>query len=156
MCLRTKANSYVVRALTNDMKISLKLEYACRALAQIGRIYGSGQLAHIEDISNSEKIPRNYLIQILNRLNKGGILVSKRGKLGGYSLAKRPAEITLLDIAKIVDRELVQTQNHLDGESGVQVAEIWNAISTRFHNALQATTVADLIPRYNPAGDYSI
>ncbi|MDR1818251.1 MAG: Rrf2 family transcriptional regulator [Puniceicoccales bacterium] len=138
------------------MKISLKLEYACRSLAQIGRLYGSGQLAHIEELAKSEKIPQNYLIQILNELRAGGILRSKRGKNGGYALVRRPSDTSLLDVAEIVDNDLVQHRLHLDGVSGAQVAEVWNGIANRFRTVLKKTTVADLIPRYDGATMYDI
>ena len=70
------------------MKLSHKLEYACRVLAQLGLTYGQGKLAHIETLASAEAIPANYLVQILNELRGAGLIVSKRGKQGGYALAR--------------------------------------------------------------------
>ena len=65
------------------MKLSHKLEYACRVLAQLARTHGQEKLAHIDELAEAEKIPANYLVQILNELRNAGLIISKRGKQGG-------------------------------------------------------------------------
>ena len=80
------------------LKLSLKVEYACRVLAQLSRSYGSRSFSRIDELAELEEIPANYLVQILNDLRNGGLIISRRGKLGGYRLAKPPAQITLFDI----------------------------------------------------------
>ena len=47
------------------VKLSHKLEYACRVLAQLARTQGQNRLAHIDALAEAEKIPANYLVQIL-------------------------------------------------------------------------------------------
>ncbi|MDR2862712.1 MAG: Rrf2 family transcriptional regulator [Puniceicoccales bacterium] len=138
------------------MKISLKLEYACRVLAQMGRLYGGGQLAHIEELAKIEAVPQNYLVQILNELRTGGLLLSRRGKQGGYTLAKPPTEISLHSIVTIIDPDLLESKVSLKGQSGTQVAEVWADISSKFKKALQKATLASLISRYNAAALYDI
>ena len=59
------------------MKISRKLEYACRVLAQLGRHQGQGSLVHIDCLAQAESIPSNYLVQILNELRTKGLITSK-------------------------------------------------------------------------------
>lgn len=138
------------------MKISLKLEYACRVLAQMGQRYGSGEWAQIEELAQVESVPRNYLVQILNMLRNGGLLDSRRGKQGGYTLAKPPAEITLHDVVAIVEPELISARAALEGESGPQVAEVWNTLSVRIAAYLKKTTITALIATYNDAAMYDI
>ncbi|MDR2845184.1 MAG: Rrf2 family transcriptional regulator [Puniceicoccales bacterium] len=138
------------------MKISLKLEYACRVLAQLGRLYGGGQLAHIEELAKIEAVPQNYLVQILNELRTGGLLVSRRGKQGGYSLSKKPTDISLLAIVSIIDPDLTESKVSLKGQSGTQVSEVWSELSARFKKALQKTTLASLISRYDAGAMYDI
>ena len=58
------------------MKISRKLEYACRVLAQLGRHQGVGSLVHIDLLAQAESIPSNYLVQILNELRTSGLISS--------------------------------------------------------------------------------
>ena len=89
------------------MKLSLKVEYACRVLAQLSRTYGNNKFSHIDALAKMEEIPANYLVQILNELRNGGLINSRRGKQGGYSLAKPPSEITLYEVVTVIDGELL-------------------------------------------------
>jgi hypothetical protein len=73
-----------------SVKISVKTAYACRVLAQIARLHGTGELAHVEALAKVEAVPPNYLAQILSELRDGGLITSRRGKSGGYALAGRP------------------------------------------------------------------
>lgn len=57
----------------------------------------------IEEISNSEKIPRKFLEAILLDLRKAGILGSKKGKGGGYYLIKRPEDINMAEVLRLFD-----------------------------------------------------
>ena len=70
------------------MKLSVKVDYACRVLAQLARTYGTDELAHIEELAQVEAVPANYLVQILSELRNGGLILSRRGKQGGYALAR--------------------------------------------------------------------
>ncbi|MDR0536112.1 MAG: Rrf2 family transcriptional regulator [Puniceicoccales bacterium] len=134
------------------MKISLKLEYACRVLAYMGRLYdGGSQLAHIEILAQAEDVPRNYLVQILNSLRNGGLLNSRRGKQGGYTLARPPTEITLYEIVAIIDPDMLEIRASRKGESSVAVNEVWASFSASVNETLQKTTLASLIPRYATA-----
>ena len=110
------------------MKLSVKIEYACRVLAQLARNYGRTELAHIEELAAQEKIPKNYLAQILTELRNGGLITSRRGKLGGYALARRPEEVTLYDIVKVVDPELLELSMSAEGHSGARVNQIWREV----------------------------
>ena len=60
------------------VKLSHKLEYACRVLAQLARTHGQEKLAHIDELAEAEKIPANYLVQILNELRNAGTRSSRR------------------------------------------------------------------------------
>ena len=80
------------------MKLPHKLEYACRVFAQLGRTYGQDSLVHIEELAKAESIPANYLVQILKDLRSGGLIISKRGKQGGYALSREPEKLSLIHI----------------------------------------------------------
>ncbi|NWF92486.1 MAG: Rrf2 family transcriptional regulator [Syntrophaceae bacterium] len=54
-------------------------------------------------MAKREKIPRRYLQQIFQKLKRTGILDSERGPSGGYFLMKRPEEITIGEIVRILD-----------------------------------------------------
>jgi Rrf2 family protein len=89
------------------MKISKKGEYALKALIELAINYDKGiGVTLIHDIANHENIPPKYLEHILLNLKNGGILVSKRGVGGGYTLSKPPSEISLGEILRMVEGPL--------------------------------------------------
>lgn len=127
------------------MKLSHKLEYACRVLAQLGRTYGQDKLAHIETLASAEVIPANYLVQILNELRGAGLIVSKRGKQGGYALARAPRKISLTQIVEAVDGELLERSFENSGHSGARVASIWSDVGECFEAKVSEYTLDDFI-----------
>src|SRR5512140_3058350 len=100
------------------MKLSVKVDYACRVLAQLARHHGNEGLAHIEELARLEAVPANYLVQILSELRNGGLIVSRRGKQGGYVLARPPEKITLYDIVKLIEGDLLELGGSAEGQSG--------------------------------------
>lgn len=138
------------------MKLSHKLEYACRVLAQLGRRYGQDKLAHIETLATAEAIPANYLVQILNELRGAGLIISKRGKQGGYALARAPQKIALTEIVEAVDGELLERSFEDSGHSGARVASIWSDVGECFEAKLHAYTLDDFIVKDADAEMYYI
>ncbi|GBL44134.1 Rrf2 family transcriptional regulator [Verrucomicrobiota bacterium] len=126
------------------MKASLKLEYSLRVLSQLARKNKGGAVTRVEELAKIEAIPRNYLVQLLNELREGGLVDSKRGKTGGYRLAKAPEDITLKQVLAVVEPDLIDTKITLKGASGPQVAALWREVSKRFDKSLTGFTVAQL------------
>jgi len=87
------------------MKLSLRGEYALRALIVLGLNPGSDVL-RIQSISQQQNIPKRFLEQILNDLRTAGILESKRGLAGGYRLRVPPEEITLAKVIRLIEGPL--------------------------------------------------
>ena len=110
------------------MKLSVKVDYACRVLAQLARRNGREELAHIEELAKAEAVPANYLVQILSELRNGGLILSRRGKQGGYALARPAAEITLLDIVTLIEGDVLELGIAADGQSGKRVAQAWREV----------------------------
>ncbi|MGF1452238.1 MAG: RrF2 family transcriptional regulator [Opitutales bacterium] len=128
----------------------MKLEYACRVLAQLGRTFGTEQLAHIETLAKLEAIPSNYLVQILNDLRNSGLINSKRGKQGGYCLASPPDDVTLRDIIQAIDPEMIAAQVSAQGQSGEGVRAVWSGLSNTFEQAAQKATLRDCMTAGEP------
>ncbi len=82
--------------------ISQKARYALRALVALTRA-GQGESLMISEIANDQDIPKKFLEQILLELKRNGIVMSKRGKAGGYLLLKTPAEISFGEVLRIID-----------------------------------------------------
>jgi Rrf2 family transcriptional regulator, cysteine metabolism repressor len=87
------------------MKLSLRGEYALRALLVLGLNY-SPQVVRIHKISQEQNIPQRFLEQILNDLKSARVVESRRGVSGGYRLARRPTEITLAEVIRHMEGAL--------------------------------------------------
>lgn len=87
------------------MKFSKKSEYALRALIELTAHYNRSLLQRHE-IAERQNIPVEFLEQILLTLKNAGLLASKRGVTGGYSLIKPPHEITLGQVIRLLDGPL--------------------------------------------------
>jgi len=127
------------------MKLSLKVEYACQVLAQLGNFYGQKQLPHIDDLAKAEKIPSNYLVQILNELRNAGLIVSKRGKQGGYSLSREAKLISLYEIVCAVDGALLDFNTEGQGASASKTVGVWSAVAQHLEEKTKSYSVEDLM-----------
>lgn len=89
------------------MKLSKKGEYALRALIDFGIAAEVGRdLVRTAELAEKEKIPVKFLEQIVLQLKEAGFVESQRGKFGGYRLARRPEEITIGAVVRLVDGPL--------------------------------------------------
>ncbi len=82
--------------------LTQKTRYSMLAMVRLAKEYGKGTLM-INEIAESERIPKRFLESILLELKKNGYLSSKLGKNGGYFLMKNPKEISLLEIVRLFE-----------------------------------------------------
>jgi len=82
--------------------LTQKTRYSMLAMVRLAREYGKGTLM-INEIAESEKIPKRFLESILLELKKNGYLSSKLGKNGGYSLIKNPKDVNLLELVRLFE-----------------------------------------------------
>lgn len=127
------------------MKLSLKVEYSCQVLAQLGYTLETPELPHIDELAQAEGVPSNYLVQILNELRTAGLIRSRRGKQGGYALARKPVEITLYDIVVAVEGEVLAHSSPGKGESSKRMTEVWSTVVEQFSEILKSYTVEDFM-----------
>lgn len=129
------------------VKLSVKVDYACRVLAQLARHYGEQRLAHIEELARIEAVPANYLVQILSELRNGGLITSRRGKQGGYVLARSPEKITLYDIVTLIEGDHLELGGNADGQSGKRVQQVWREVRATLEAKYKSCTLDMLVPR---------
>jgi Rrf2 family protein len=77
------------------------VEYALRAIVYLA--YEAPEACTTAAIATGTKIPKDYLAKILQGLAKKKIVTTQRGLHGGVSLAKPPAELTILDVVNAVE-----------------------------------------------------
>jgi Rrf2 family protein len=111
------------------VRVSQKLEYACRAAVCLAKHYDGSTVVKLEDIAQREDISSSFLVQILNELKRSGIVSSKRGKAGGYVLALPPANITMREVVQAVEPGLLATPEDSPGVSGPAVTAVWHGLS---------------------------
>jgi Rrf2 family protein len=87
------------------MKLSKKSEYGLRALLELTLVHGKFPLQR-QDIAARQQIPVEFLEQILLMLKGAGLVSSRRGIKGGYTLIKQPRDITLGQVIRILDGPL--------------------------------------------------
>ncbi len=89
------------------MKLSKRGEYALRALIDFGVAQALGRpLLQVSELASKEGLPIKFLEQILMQLKAAGYLESKRGKHGGYLLARPPENISMGQVARLIDGPL--------------------------------------------------
>ncbi|MFW6234675.1 MAG: RrF2 family transcriptional regulator, partial [Spirochaetota bacterium] len=90
----------------------------------------------IKAIAKPHAIPQHYLEQILVTLKKAGLVESFRGAHGGYSLAKNPSSITVMEILQHLEGQLEVTP---DNTCANTLSFFWNDVSEVLHNKLNLT-----------------
>ena len=87
------------------MIISKKTKYGLRAMFYLARTYNHGPIL-ISDLAQHECIPHKFLENILLTLKNGGLLVSKKGRGGGYVLSRAPEEISVGQVIRFLEGPL--------------------------------------------------
>jgi Rrf2 family cysteine metabolism transcriptional repressor len=129
------------------VKLSVKVDYACRVLAEMARRHGSSEFTQIEHLAQTEAVPANFLAQILCELREAGLITSKRGHLGGYALARPPEQITLCDIMKAIDGEVLGFSGNYEGRTGRRMKEIWTDLRATLEAKARGLTLDSLITK---------
>ncbi len=141
--------------LDPTVKISVKVDYACRVMAELARLHGSGTLAQIGHLARTEAVPANFLAQILGKLRTHGLIISRRGNLGGYTLARPPEEISLHDILMAVEGGCLHLSGNFQGRSGRRLKQVWGEISRDLVEKTKSYTLNQLATK-NPTAMYYI
>src|SRR5215204_5274610 len=113
------------------LSITTKSPYALRALAELARI-GADSPVPIGELARRRDIPVQFLEQLFAVLRRSGVLKSQRGVKGGYSFARDPSEITVLELVEL-----------LDGPLGAGAQSIFADAAAAARGVLQNTSIAD-------------
>lgn len=123
-------------------------EYALRAIVYLATLPG-GASTSANEIAESTKVPVGYLQKVLRSLAKAEILTAQRGSGGGFSLAKVPTAIRVLDVLKATDGSLARIERCPLGIKGhMKLCSLHRMIDQEIAHAEQTfstTTIADLI-----------
>ena len=132
------------------MRITYKGDYALKAILDLAVHYGDKPVS-IQQMAARLDIPIKFLEQILLELKKGSFVESRRGKVGGYLLAKPPAEITLGQVVRFIARPVEPIACVEDGYKGCRdlykcvFRDVWQRVSDATLLIVDAVTFADLM-----------
>lgn len=113
---------------------------------------GNGAVAGRE-LADAERLPADYVEQILLRLRRAGLVESVRGAKGGYFLAKDPAAISVRDVMAASEHQTfeINCDSHpvdaarCDPGTGCSIRPIWHALQRRVDELLASISLADLM-----------
>jgi Rrf2 family protein len=137
------------------MKLSLRGEYALRAMVVLGQNY-SDEVVRIQTISEQQNIPKRFLEQILSDLKSAQVVESKRGVAGGYRLAQPPEKIKLSVIVRHIEGALAPvscvserfySKCTCPDEATCGIRNIMKEVREAIVKILENTSVADVCQR---------
>lgn len=132
------------------MRITYKGDYALKTILDLSLHYGDNPVT-IHDLAKRADIPLKFLEQILLDLKRGGFVESRRGKVGGYLLAKGPSEIKLGDVIRFIDGPIEPISCLEKGYSGCNdiyrcvLRPIWQKVVHATTDIVDNVTFADLV-----------
>ncbi|MGE5582794.1 MAG: RrF2 family transcriptional regulator [Bacillota bacterium] len=141
------------------MKISTRGEYGIRAMLDIALHDCEGPVA-LKSISERQEISEPYLEQLIGGLRKAGMVTATRGAQGGYELAKKPSEIRIGDLIRVLEGpiapvECVREEDDKDDKSGCcsnasrcATRVLWQKLRDSMVEVLDSTTLGDLVRIY--------
>jgi Rrf2 family protein len=121
------------------LTITSKSPYAVRALAELARSGSSGP-GPIGEIARRREIPVQFLEGLFATLRRAGILQSQRGVKGGYSFARQPEDVTVLDVVEALEGQL-------GADAASDTADVWTEAIDALRLKLKAITIAEVAQR---------
>lgn len=140
--------------------IARSSEYAIRALTYLARHHGEG-FCLARSMAEDLGIPAPFLVKCLQPLVVRGLLVSQRGRKGGFQLAGEPEDVTLYQIVDALEhldrpRQCFLGQAECTDERACPMHEFWKQASGEFEQTLLTTRLSQLVSfcEENPDGGY--
>lgn len=134
------------------MRITYKGDYALKTILGLALHYGKGVVT-IHDLARRADMPIKFLEQVLLDLKKGGFVESRRGKVGGYLLAKHPSQIKLGDVIRFIDGPIEPIACVEKGYSGCNdlykctFKRIWQEVAKATSDIIDNINFEDLVNR---------
>ncbi len=126
------------------ISITTKSPYALQALTELSRCGGDDPVP-IGELARRRAIPVQFLEQLFATLRRAGILKSQRGVKGGYTFARPPGQITVLEIVELLEGPLGRDAEGIFGDAAAAAREV-----------LAGITIADVVEREARAAGVSM
>jgi len=134
------------------MRITTWAEYGLICALHLAHRAGEGPVTGRE-VAAREKLPGDYVEQILLRMRRAGIVNSTRGARGGYSLARTPSEISVRDViqaSELTTFDLHCVSHPVDAErcaeaENCSIRPVWLLLQQRIDEVLESVKLSDLL-----------
>lgn len=120
------------------LAITSKSPYALRALVELARV-GGGEPVPLGEIARRRDVPVQFLEGLFGTLRRAGVLVSQRGVKGGYSFARPPDQVTVLEVVELLEGDLAAEARVAGG--------VWAEATDALCSVLGGATIADVAER---------
>jgi Rrf2 family protein len=127
------------------VRLSVKTDYAARAVLSLASLPREGSARKVEDLAETVGTSSNYLVQILIELKGAGLVDSVRGKHGGYRLAKAPEEITLGMVWRASEGTILDVPAISDDDCPTGLREVWESVSASLTESAEQVTFAQIL-----------
>lgn len=141
------------------MKISTKGRYGLRILLDIALYRIGNKPRMIREIANNQEISEKYISRLIIELRKAGFVKSVRGANGGYTLTRRPEDISVLEVLEVMEGPIaiVDCTSSAEGichrKSLCPAQRMWAEINQKIRSAFAAYTLKDLVELYVSNGE---
>ncbi len=130
-------------------------DYSLRALVGLAAV-SDGQVVSARELAESQKLAEPLLRKLLQRLVKAGVVKSVQGVKGGFRLARRPEDISVLEVAEAVQGKLAVNRCFLGEDLCVNQGDCplsakLVAVQDHLVEFFKGITLADLLERPSPA-----
>jgi Rrf2 family transcriptional regulator, cysteine metabolism repressor len=135
------------------MKISYKCDYALKAILDLSLHYPKGEPVTIHSLARRIDAPVKFLERILSELKHAGLVETKRGRIGGYLLAKAPRQINVGDVIRLIEGPIEPIScvkpSYKDCRETYQCVfrKIWQDVSRATSDIVDNVNFEDLISR---------
>jgi Rrf2 family protein len=131
------------------MQITRQADYAVRAIYYLSNLK-NGNRAATSQIAKEQHIPPSFLAKIISQLSVAGLLHTSRGARGGVSLARKPEEITMLDVVEAIDGPILLNECVDDGHGCVfdkkcPMREMWCELQDELVTRLKSANFANFV-----------
>ncbi len=136
------------------MRVTTWTEYSLIISLHLAR-RGRGEAAPVaaRELADAERLPADYVEQILLRLRRAGLVESVRGAKGGYFLARDPSAISVRDVMTASEHQTfeVNCETHpvdsvrCGADSACSIRPVWHALQQRIDDLLAGISLADLM-----------
>ena len=119
------------------ISVTSKSRYAVVALAELAK--SGDHPVPVKELAERRGVPEQFLEQLFSTLRRAGFLTSHRGSKGGYTLARNPEEITVL--------EVVQALDGMIGQEADEAGGIWAEGVEALREVFGETKISDIVER---------